>query len=385
MLGDGDAGDARLRPSREHVIPSALGGPDALSTFDVCSGCNSKLGETTDGDLMRENIVAIVRQKFGIPGYSGKIPNVVMPASSVQTEASFEMRIPHDGEVVYHAPPQVTSTTEDNGNERFSVYGTREQVEAIVRGKKSKIERQGRRMLNPDGSILTSVEYSIAAAVPVETTELKARFSYNQITVWRGLIKIAFNFAHVALGDQWTFSSMAEPLRDAALGRGDDESVAALVSGIRLGIRDLLLRDESEKGDEAPDRHHAGRRERDRRIVGRGRAAHGGGAHRRDRHAARRRPRRVKPHDGDYACQRRRHQMDKRRRLHCEARARCQGCRRSVRRRGMIQLPWNTPTRGWLSTAWRCGSEAQTLRLGLALPTTVAFPTRTWTMSAIRR
>ena len=247
MLGDGEAGDARLRPSREHVIPSALGGPDALSTFDVCSGCNSKLGETTDGDLMRENIVAIVRQKFGLPGYSGKIPDVVMPASSVQTGISFEMRIPHDGDVVYHAPPNVTSTTADNGNEHFSVYGTREQVEAIVRGKKSKIERQGRRMLNPDGSVLTSVEDSIAAAVPVETTEFKAGFSYDQITVWRGLIKIAFNFAHVALGDQWTFSSMAEPLRDAALGRGDDESVAALVSGIRIGIRDLLLRDESEK------------------------------------------------------------------------------------------------------------------------------------------
>ncbi len=251
MLRDGEAGDASLRPSREHVIPSALGGPDALCTFDVCSGCNGKLGETTDGDLMRENIVAIVRQKFGMPGYSGKIPDVVMPASSAQTGTAFEMRIPHAGDVVYHAPPQVTSTTEDNGKERFSVYGSREQVEAIVRGKKAKIERQGRRMLNPDGSVLTSIEESIAAAVSDKTTEFKAEFSYNQTAVWRGLIKIAFNFAHIVLGDQWTFSPRAEPLRDAALGRGDDKSVAALVSGIRIGIRDLMLRDEQER----PTRH----------------------------------------------------------------------------------------------------------------------------------
>lgn len=251
MLTEGEAGDARLRSSREHVIPSALGGPDALCTFDVCSGCNSNLGKTTDGEIMREDIVTIIRQKFGMPGYSGKIPELVMPASSVQTGTAFEIRIPHAGDVVYHAPPQVTSSTDDDGSERFSICGTREQVEAIVRSKQAKAKRQGRRMLNPDGSALTSIEDSIAAAVPEETTEFKARFTYNEIPVWRGLIKIAFNFAHVVLGDQWTFSRQAEPLRDAALGRGDNESVAALVSGIRIEIRDLLLRDEKEK----PTRH----------------------------------------------------------------------------------------------------------------------------------
>ncbi len=79
MLAEGEAGDVRLRPSREQVIPSALGGPDALCTFDVCSGCNSNLGKTADGEIMREHIVTIVRQEFGMPGYSGKIPELLMP------------------------------------------------------------------------------------------------------------------------------------------------------------------------------------------------------------------------------------------------------------------------------------------------------------------
>ncbi len=195
--------------------------------------------------------MTIVRQKFGMPGYSGKIPELVLPASSMQTGTAFEMRIPHVGDIIYHAPPQVTSSMDDDGNERFSVRGTRKQVEAIVRSKQAKAKRQGRRMLNPDGSALTSIEDSIAAAVPEDTTEFKARFTYNEIPVWRGLIKIAFNFAHVILGDQWTFSQQAEPLRNAALGRSDNESVAALVSGIRIEIRDLLLRDERDK----PTRH----------------------------------------------------------------------------------------------------------------------------------
>ena len=94
---------------------------------------------------------------------------------------------------------------------------------------------------------LASVEDSIAAALAEETTEFNARFIYNQIPIWRGLIKTAFNFAHVVLGDQWTFSPAARPVREAALGRGDDASVAALVSGVRIEIRDLMLRDEPKK------------------------------------------------------------------------------------------------------------------------------------------
>ncbi len=128
------------------------------------------------------------------------------------------MRIPHVGDVVYHALPQLKSSTDDDGSERFNVRGTRKPVEAIVRSKQAKVKRQRRHMLSPQGSALTSIEDSIAAAVSEEATELKARLTYNEIPVWRGLIKIAFNFAHVVLGDQWTFSRLAEPLRNAPSG-----------------------------------------------------------------------------------------------------------------------------------------------------------------------
>ncbi len=247
MLAEGEAGDRKLRPSREHIIPAALGGPDALCTFDVCESCNSTLGETTDGDLMREQIISIERQKFGLPGYSGRIPDVVMKARSMQTGTAYEMRIPPVGDVSYDTRPIVDRAVNPDGSECVEVSGSREQVTGIVKGIHAKVARTGRKMLNPDGSEVTSVEDSVATAQAQHTSEFKTRFEFNETVVRRGIIKIAFGFAHLVLGPRWTFSPEAKPLRNAAWGQGDNESVAALVTGLKVQFRDVLLQSEANR------------------------------------------------------------------------------------------------------------------------------------------
>ena len=244
MLLSEKPNERRLRPSREHIIPSALGGSDAFCTFDVCERCNSRLGETTDGNFMKEQITAIIRQKHGISSYSNKIPDLVMKAVSIQTGTVFDMRISPAGEVTYTAPPVVKSTSSLNGTEGFEVYGSREQVAAIVEGKKAKIERSGRKITDAAGNTIISVAESVAAAPSNTTTELNAHFKLNQTVVRRGLIKVAFGFAHLILGANWTFSSEAEPLRAVVLGKGCDEDVAALVCGVKLTVRNKLLSSE---------------------------------------------------------------------------------------------------------------------------------------------
>lgn len=246
MLAEGEAGDRKLRPSREHIIPRALGGADALCTFDVCERCNSTLGETTDGDLMRERIISIERQKFKLPGYSGRIPDVVMKATSMQTGTAYEMRIPPVGDVSYDTRPVVDRVANPDGSERVEVSGSREQVTGIVKGMHVKLARAGRKMLNPDGSEVISVEDSIAAAQAQHTTEFKTRFELDETVIRRGIIKIAFGFAHLVLGPGWTFCPEAKTLRDAAWGQGDDESVAALVTGLKVPFRNVLLQSEVE-------------------------------------------------------------------------------------------------------------------------------------------
>lgn len=247
MLAEGEAGDRKLRPSREHIIPAALGGPDSLCTFDVCESCNSTLGETTDGDLMKEQIISIKRQKFGLTGHSSKIPDVVMKATSMQTGTAYKMRISPVGDVSYDTRPVVDKVANPDGSERVQVSGSREQVTDIVKGMHAKLARSGRKMLSPGGSEIMSVEDSVAVAQEQRTTEFKAQSQLNQTVIRRGIIKIAFGFAHLVLGPSWTFSPGAKSLRDAALRQGDDESVAALVTGLKVKFRDFLLQSEAER------------------------------------------------------------------------------------------------------------------------------------------
>lgn len=247
MLAKGQAGDCKLRPSREHIIPAALGGPDALCTFDVCERCNSTLGQTTDGDLMKEQIISIMRQRFKLPGYSGKVPDLAIRATSEQTGTAYEIRIPSVGDVTYDTRPVVAKNANPDGSESVHVSGSREQVTNIVKGMHAKLESSGRRLLNPDGTEILSIEDSVAAALAQQTNEFKAEIQFNQTVIRRGIIKIAYGFAHLVLGSSWTFCPDGKPLRDAALGHGDDKSVTALVTGLNVKIREVLMQSDSEQ------------------------------------------------------------------------------------------------------------------------------------------
>jgi hypothetical protein len=96
-------------------------------------------------------------------------------------------------------------------------------------------------MLNPDGSVLTSVENSMAASDSEETTRLNARFAYNQIRHLSGSHqeRIQLRPSCVRRPVDVRPRSRAEPLRGAAL--------AALVSGVSIEIRDMMLRDEARR------------------------------------------------------------------------------------------------------------------------------------------
>lgn len=60
--------------TEEHIIPQALGN-ETLKIFNVCKECNSGLGTYVDNYFVNHMFIKLIRQKLGLKGKSGKIPN----------------------------------------------------------------------------------------------------------------------------------------------------------------------------------------------------------------------------------------------------------------------------------------------------------------------
>ncbi len=72
-------GDPRLSP--EHIVALSSGGHNRF-VVPVDRDRNNKLGARLDGALANHPLVQIARRSFGLPGHKGKIPRVVLPAST---------------------------------------------------------------------------------------------------------------------------------------------------------------------------------------------------------------------------------------------------------------------------------------------------------------
>ena len=155
------------------MIPNALGGPDGFCTFDVCTACNSRLGETIDGDFAKQPLVVMLRHIHHLRGYSGTTPDLVMPCTSMQSQDPYTLRITSEGEVSFSRPPEVKRSTDGSGDPSVEVGGDEQQIRTIVEGMRRKHADKGFILRNGDGSIMDDLDQSIAAAPSSETSEFK--------------------------------------------------------------------------------------------------------------------------------------------------------------------------------------------------------------------
>ena len=240
MLGKTEAGDAHLRSSREHIIFNALGGPNALVTEDVCKGCNSKLGDGVDADFLKEDIIVVLRQMHSLPGYSGTVPDLDASATSIQTGDTHRMRISSGGPVNFSRNPERTTSIDEQGRTVFHLAGHRDQLQKILSGMQEKYKKKGLFLSEIDGTPITDLDVSIDQAPRVETREFKVRHTLNIENLNRGLVKVAFNFAHFVLGEEWTFGPDGARLRDAVQGKASGADVQAMMLQLDPEFRDHL-------------------------------------------------------------------------------------------------------------------------------------------------
>ena len=231
--------ESPLNPSLEHFIPWSLGGSNSFATMDACNECNSTLGNSVDAATINQPLLAMIRQRFGITGYSGNVPDLVMPMHSMETNEPGRMTIPPTSDVEYHHNPKVVRQPHALGEELF-VAGSEEDVRKIVQGIAGKEAKRGRRLINPSSGQTIDLDDSIANAERKTTNLYRAQMRVSLPPIYRTMIKAAYGLAHHMFGWRWTGSDDAASLRDAARGLTSDDDVVAMMQGIKVEFRDKL-------------------------------------------------------------------------------------------------------------------------------------------------
>jgi hypothetical protein len=226
-------------PSFEHFIPWSLGGSNGFATMDACTECNSTLGNSVDAATINQPLLAMKRQQFGITGYSGNVPDVVMPIRSMDTNEPGRMTIPSTGDVEYHHNPVVIRQPHALGEELI-VAGNEEDVHKIVQGIAGKEAKRGRRLVDPSSGQVIDLDHFVANADRETTNLYRSQTVVSLPPIYRTMTKAAYGLAHHMFGWRWTGSDDAASLRDAACGRTSDDAVVAMMQGIKVEFRDKL-------------------------------------------------------------------------------------------------------------------------------------------------
>lgn len=238
-----------VRPSLEHIIQYSIGGSNAFSTRDVCRKCNSALGETVDADFLSVPLIGFARLTHDIEGYGGTVPDVTMRSRSVDTSEPAKVSFKRDAKVDVRHEPVVVRQPHPDGGEEFLVAGSPEQAREIAAGLFKKAAKSGRAILTESGRIAASVDDLLDEAVSESSERYRGQFLVKLPHLYRGFAKVAFGFAHVALGSSWTYSPASESLRRAASGAATDEETTALIGGADPGIRTLFTDDLPDTAD----------------------------------------------------------------------------------------------------------------------------------------
>jgi hypothetical protein len=228
-----------LNPSFEHVIPYALGGSDGLATHDCCVSCNGTLGRTVDSACINQPLILMTRHRFGIEGQSGTIPDLVLPAHSVEGNEPATLTMPHGQPASFKHKPIVLRQDEAYG-EQILVVGSDGDVVQIVSGIAAKAEKRGNLAVDPATGSELDISASIAAAPSETFNEYKIGFGIDDEALHREIMKIAFGFAHLIFGWDWTASPRARKLRALVRGAGTRADLNATVVGVDPDIRSIL-------------------------------------------------------------------------------------------------------------------------------------------------
>lgn len=182
--------------TEEHIIPEALGNK-TLKIYDVCKECNSGLGAYVDKYFVNHMLVEIIRQKLGLAGQSGKVPNAFREGKD---EDNHLIRVDEQ----YH--PYPVPYVEKKEEIIKIVAPTKGEVEKIAHKKLARMEFTDEQI---DNMLRNAVHES-------NTYQPKVRYD---ITIERNrfymeALKIAYEYAVYKIGTNYLEDATAQMIKD---------------------------------------------------------------------------------------------------------------------------------------------------------------------------
>jgi hypothetical protein len=226
----------RTRPagSLEHIFPLAIGG--TLTTNDLCTECNSHLGDHADADLINHLVIVIRRAELGLRGNSGRVPDALkemMQGATLASDASQRFRISTaaDGSPDLYLLYSEQSHITDAGVEKTIRLDPRDadRIPVIIQRER---KRHGLEPLAQEAldALVTGAVLKGQTANP----EIHARPSIDLVDYKAGVLKIAYELAYTWLGEGWLDDAEADVMRQVLRGQRRPEETQ-LRGSIQIG------------------------------------------------------------------------------------------------------------------------------------------------------
>lgn len=190
--------------SEEHVFPDSLGGN--FKIYNVCKGCNEKLGSNVDDKLANNILSQLHRLVKKIPGKKGVIPNPFKYGHlKGDPDHKLHYNLSKDGDPVSLT---VVPNVSDSQDGRVFVRADASNEDTVVKIVNTKLTRSGNEPKTKE-EILSQANYE-----KFENPEMEMELTFNLEDYKKAIIKIIYEMTCYWLGDEYLSDPIAQVLRE---------------------------------------------------------------------------------------------------------------------------------------------------------------------------
>ncbi|PFL28081.1 hypothetical protein COJ26_27685 [Bacillus thuringiensis] len=190
--------------SEEHVFPDSLGGN--FKIYNVCKGCNGKLGSNVDTYLVNNILSQFERLNKKIKGKSGFLPNPFRNGHlKGSSDYKLQYKLSKDGKPESLAVvPYVSETKDGQVFARADASNPDKVVEMINRN----LKRNGNEVKTKE-EILSQAKYE-----KIENPEMEINLAFDLDSYKKAIIKIIYEMTCYWLGEEYLKDPIGKILRE---------------------------------------------------------------------------------------------------------------------------------------------------------------------------